>query len=310
LTISPLLTWYADVDMDGFGDPAVSTQACAQPAGFVANNTDLCPTDGTKQSPGSCGCGVSEVDSDFDGIPNCNDNCDVDSNPLQTDGDSDGIGDACDNCVAFANPTQGDCDGDTIGDTCEIAAGAPDCNMNGIPDACDLVAMTSNDANANTIPDECELDGGTPFCFGTSGCPCGNNSLPGADQGCLNTSGQGAMMTGSGNTQVSNDQLVMTVTNLPVATGFALFFQGTNQINVPFQDGKRCVGGTQMRLKTQPIAGFMTSYPQGADPAVSVQGAVPVTGGVRYYQLWYRNVPGVCGTGSNVSNGLSVVWAP
>ncbi|MCB0688656.1 MAG: T9SS type A sorting domain-containing protein [Saprospiraceae bacterium] len=33
-------TWYADTDMDGFGDPNVSMLACYQPMGFVANNSD------------------------------------------------------------------------------------------------------------------------------------------------------------------------------------------------------------------------------------------------------------------------------
>jgi len=34
-------TWFADVDGDGFGDPDVRTKACEQPAGFVANASDL-----------------------------------------------------------------------------------------------------------------------------------------------------------------------------------------------------------------------------------------------------------------------------
>ena len=69
-------TWYADVDNDGFGNPNATTSACSQPVGFVGNNTDLCPADGTKQAPGVCGCGVADVpttyyaDTDGDGFGN------------------------------------------------------------------------------------------------------------------------------------------------------------------------------------------------------------------------------------------------
>ncbi|TXI82038.1 MAG: T9SS type A sorting domain-containing protein [Flavobacteriales bacterium] len=70
-------TWYADTDGDGFGDPNESQAGftCSQPGGYVANNTDLCPSDINKQNPGACGCGVADTDTDNDGIADCNDNC-------------------------------------------------------------------------------------------------------------------------------------------------------------------------------------------------------------------------------------------
>jgi len=288
----------ADTDSDGDG---------------TANCNDGCPNDPLKIAPGTCGCGVSDVDSDADGIADgiadCIDNCDTAANPTQADVDGDGVGNACDNCLLIPNPGQGDCDTDTIGDACEIASGSADCNLNGIPDTCDLTAATSFDLNSNAIPDECEQLGGTPFCFGETGCPCGNNSAPGANQGCRNSTGFGAELVGSGLTDVSSDGLLLTVTRLPT-NGFAVFIQGTAVSGAPFSDGKRCAAGTVIRLGLETVSGGTTAYPQFGDPTVSVRGLVPPTGGVRYYQAWYRNPTGPCQTGSNLTNGVSVVWQP
>lgn len=71
----------------------------------------------------------------------------------------------------------------------ELYAGSPggDCNDNGIPDDCDLLAATSDDENSNGIPDECE-------CTTNSDCAdvsvCTENvcdpGAPGADAaGCV-----------------------------------------------------------------------------------------------------------------------------
>ena len=48
-----------------------------------------------------------------------------------------------------------------VPDACEDDGSGSDCNANGRPDNCDLVAETSLDCNANTVPDECEPDGDT-----------------------------------------------------------------------------------------------------------------------------------------------------
>ena len=69
-----LSCWYEDADSDGFGDPLVSVVAVDQPAGYVADDSDTCPTDPNKIDPGICGCGVADIpttwyeDADNDGF--------------------------------------------------------------------------------------------------------------------------------------------------------------------------------------------------------------------------------------------------
>jgi hypothetical protein len=286
----------ADTDTDGDG---------------TADCHDGCPNDRTKIAPGQCGCGVADTDTDGDGIADCHDNCPTVSNPGQLDVDGDGIGDACDNCVHIANHDQADCNANGIGDACEIAAGAPDCNFNGVPDACDIASGTSLDANGNGIPDECEQNGGTPFCFGDGhpDCPCHNNSASGAHQGCQNSTGQGGALVGSGATKVSADTFVLHASDM--IQGVCVFLQGDAVTQAPFGDGLRCASGQLIRLATKSVVSGSSSYPQTGDPSISAKGSVPAAGGVRYYQVFYRNPNGSpCGTFFNITSGVSVIWQP
>ncbi len=68
-------TWYADSDGDGYGDPVTGQAACAQPAGYVGDGTDLCPAHMGKVAPGVCGCAAADTDADGDGVADCNDAC-------------------------------------------------------------------------------------------------------------------------------------------------------------------------------------------------------------------------------------------
>ncbi|MFN0242422.1 MAG: thrombospondin type 3 repeat-containing protein [Planctomycetota bacterium] len=287
---------FADTDGDGDG---------------TADCIDGCPSDPNKTSPGQCGCGIADTDTDGDGDADCIDNCASIANPTQADGDLDGVGDACDNCAFTANATQADCNNDNIGDACAILGGTPDCNGNGVPDACDIAALFSMDTNGNAVPDECEQNGGTPFCFGSSGCPCANNSAPALQAGCLNHLGTAGKLVGSGTTSVSNDTLSLNVSGLH-GTVFTKWFQASAPQNVPFGDGKLCITGPLVRLGDHvSTASGDASYPVGADLAVSVKGLIPPAGGVRVYQAWYRNQIPFCTPDTfNTTNGLSVVWFP
>jgi hypothetical protein len=148
-----------------------------------------------------------------------------------------------------------------------------------------------------------------PYCFGTvAACPCANAGAP--DSGCENSflTGGGKLVA-TGTAWISSDSVVLQATHLPLAAP-ALFFQGTTAISPAFGDGVRCVGGTITRLGAKTATAGACSYPTAGDPAVSVKGQV-VGGGVRRYQVWYRNAAAFCTSSTfNLTNGLSVLWQP
>ncbi len=65
-----------------------------------------------------------------------------------------------------------------------FALAVDDCNRNGIPDATDIINVTSLDCNSNDKPDECEIDakspapGGPFFCALTCDSDCNDNGIP------------------------------------------------------------------------------------------------------------------------------------
>ncbi len=105
------LVWYADADGDGYGDAQVSTEDCAQPEGWVMDDTDCDDADATAH-PGSTEVWYDGVDQDCDGN---DDDQDGDGFGVDVDCDDedaevwpgDGIWD--DNCNYVADP-----DGDRV----------------------------------------------------------------------------------------------------------------------------------------------------------------------------------------------------
>jgi hypothetical protein len=94
--------------------------------GAAAALPDDCPMDPAKTAPGVCGCGVSDLDSDSDGMRDCQEECDQDPNKTapgqcgcglsDADGDGDGTLDCRDECPKDATAT--------VAGTC--GCGAPD----------------------------------------------------------------------------------------------------------------------------------------------------------------------------------------
>lgn len=159
-----------------------------------------------------------------------------------------------------------------------------------------------------------DLPAGTPHCFGDGSdtaftapmsCPCGNNSAPGDDEGCRNSTGRGARLEASGSRFVLSDDLLLTVTNArPNQVG--VLIQGRPPASSPFRDGILCLATTNIRrLEFLPI-----------DAAGSTQSTISFVtegnvsaGDILHYQFWYRD-PGfsACLTGANLSNAVRVVW--
>ncbi len=120
VVINAPVTWYADVDNDGIGDDASTVQACIPPAGYVSVGGDLCPQDPNKLSPGICGCGISDTDTDNDGAADCIDGCPTDPDKIapgicgcgipDIDSDKDGLADCIDSCPTLVGEIGGPCD--------------------------------------------------------------------------------------------------------------------------------------------------------------------------------------------------------
>ncbi|MFH1465398.1 MAG: putative metal-binding motif-containing protein [Pseudomonadota bacterium] len=92
------VTWYADADADGYGDPATTAEACAAPEGYLEDSTDCDDADATIHPGAEEVC--DDLDQDCDG--------DVDEGLDATwyaDADGDGFGDEAAPTVACACPT-------------------------------------------------------------------------------------------------------------------------------------------------------------------------------------------------------------
>lgn len=185
-----------------------------------------------------------------------------------------------------------------------------DCNASGVEDAAEIVTGVLADLDGDGVADSCGaiLDA-TGYCYCASVAPCGNID---PTAGCVNSTGVGALLTASGSSVVSLDNLRLDVSNLPSGT-FGLFFMGPAATSgVPLRDGLFCVSGLLHRylpaVYTGPgVAHLGPGIVAHSHTGFSSAGAI-VVGSTWNYQLWYRNTGGPCSMGSNFTNALAVTF--
>jgi len=158
------------------------------------------------------------------------------------------------------------------------------------------------------------------LCYGdaqSAACPCGGQSIAGAQAGCVNSFGSAARLVDSGVASLGNDTLVLSVSGTtPSSPG--LYFQGSAAISpTVFGDGLRCAGGTLTRLFTRQASGGASSVPALGDPTLSARSAaggdVLAPGTTRIYQVTYRDLasgfcPAPAGGSQNTSSALAIHW--
>ncbi len=130
---SDAAVWYADVDTDGYGDPASTVVSCTQPAGWLASAGDCDDSDDTEY-PGA----DERCDGDDD---NCDGEIDedasIDAETWYADADGDGFGDAAATAVACALPSGFVADDTDCDDTSALVSPLGIESCNGLDDNCD-----------------------------------------------------------------------------------------------------------------------------------------------------------------------------
>jgi hypothetical protein len=132
-------------------------------------------------------------------------------------------------------------------------------------------------------------------CGGISSyCVAGPNSISGA----------GMSIAGVGTASVSS-LFFLNASGGP-AGQFGVFYYGPNQVNIPFGEGTRCVGGQVIRLPAIQIG-------SGGTANILLDFAslpVPITANSTWnFQYWYRD-PAAGGTGFNLTDALHITFCP
>jgi hypothetical protein len=121
--VTDALTFYADVDGDGFGDHTTVVMACEGPSGTVDDASDCDDTDGAINADAAEVC--DSADNDCDGAIDDADS-DLQGASWYTDADGDGLGDPASEVMACSQPSNTIADGTDCDDTDQLVLGPTD----------------------------------------------------------------------------------------------------------------------------------------------------------------------------------------
>lgn len=169
-------------------------------------------------------------------------------------------------------------------------AASPDCNQNGVADACDVVGGSSHDFDGDLVPDECQCSFAT-YCLTSP-----------------NSAGAGARIAHAGSTSETLNDTDLIVSGGPPGQ-IGIFFYGSGQAQTPFGQGWLCLGGTIQRLAPPVILsaagdGELFLDLVGTPPSDEID-----AGETWNFQFWYRD-PAGGGALFNLSDGLTITICP
>ncbi len=151
----------------------------------------------------------------------------------------------------------------------------------------------------------------TNYCFCSSNAPCGNLDATG---GCVNGSGQGALLSASGTASLALDDLTLTATHVPTNV-FGIVFMGPNATSLPFGNGLLCIGASGLKRFSVHNSGASGSFAQGPGIASYTHAHFGFSSWLSAgqdwrFQAWFRDNAGPCGGSSNFSNATEVAFVP
>ena len=124
-------------------------------------------------------------------------------------------------------------------------------------------------------------------------------------QSTANSTGAPALLASVGSASVSTNELSLTASPVPAATG--IFFLGPKQASAPFGNGTLCVGGSIVRMPV--VSAKSNVLSQRMDLATPPLAGNVVAGSAWNFQTWFRDPP-AGGAYFNTSSALSILFEP